>query len=191
MKGIIAKINLLILIIITLCMFGCRNNNQKDDVSWINNGIAMIDENIGLSDDDFIKSIRLLYDNLQESDKAKITDYQKLVEAEKKIYNLKLEKGIIIEFDFSSNNIELLYEKDTDVVEKTILEEEKELFLKKLNRLVVEKQNKSGADKSESIIISLDDEEIVYYRNSKYLIYNNSTYVIISGDLNFVFDYFK
>ena len=154
-------------------MFGCRNNNQKDDVSWINNGIAMIDENIGLSDDDFIKSIRLLYDNLQESDKAKITDYQKLVEAEKKIYNLKLEKGIIIEFDFSSNNIELLYEKDTDVVEKTILEEEKELFLKKLNRLVVEKQNKSGADKSESIIISLDDEEIVYYRNSKYLIYNN------------------
>lgn len=191
MKGIIAKINLLILIIITLCMFGCRNNNQKDDVSWINNGIAMIDENIGLSDDDFIKSIRLLYDNLQESDKAKITDYQKLVEAEKKIYNLKLEKGIIIEFDFSSNNIELLYEKDTDVVEKTILEEEKELFLKKLNLLVVEKQNKSGADKSESIIISLDDEEIVYYRNSKYLIYNNSTYVIISGDLNFVFDYFK
>lgn len=191
MKGIIAKINLLILIIITLCMFGCRNNNQKDDVSWINNGIAMIDENIGLSDDDFIKSIRLLYDNLQESDKAKITDYQKLVEAEKKIYNLKLEKGIIIEFDFSSNNIELLYEKDTDVVEKTILEEEKESFLKKLNFLVVEKQNKSGADKSESIIISLDDEEIVYYRNSKYLIYNNSTYVIISGDLNFVFDYFK
>ncbi len=191
MKGIIAKINLLILIIITLCMFGCRNNNQKDDVSWINNGIAMIDENIGLSDDDFIKSIRLLYDNLQESDKAKITDYQKLVEAEKKIYNLKLEKGIIIEFDFSSNNIELLYEKDTDVVEKTILEEEKEVFLKKLNLLVVEKQNKSGADKSESIIISLDDEEIVYYRNSKYLIYNNSTYVIISGDLNFVFDYFK
>ncbi len=191
MKGIIAKINLLILIIITLCMFGCRNNNQKDDVSWINNGIAMIDENIGLSDDDFIKSIRLLYDNLQESDKAKITDYQKLVEAEKKIYNLKLEKGIIIEFDFSSNNIELLYEKDTDVVEKTILEEEKELFLKKLNRLVVEKQNKSGADKSESIIISLDDEGIVYYRNSKYLIYNNSTYVIINGDLNFVFDYFK
>lgn len=191
MKGIIAKINLLILIIITLCMFGCRNNNQKDDVSWINNGIAMIDENIGLSDDDFIKSIRLLYDNLQESDKAKITDYQKLVEAEKKIYNLKLEKGIIIEFDFSSNNIELLYEKDTDVVEKTILEEEKELFLKKLNLLVVEKQNKSGADKSESIIISLDDEGIVYYRNSKYLIYNNSTYVIINGDLNFVFDYFK
>ena len=191
MKGIIAKINLLILIIITLCMFGCRNNNQKDDVSWINNGIAMIDENIGLSDDDFIKSIGLLYDNLQESDKAKITDYQKLVEAEKKIYNLKLEKGIIIEFDFSSNNIELLYEKDTDVVEKTILEEEKELFLKKLNRLVVEKQNKSGADKSESIIISLDDEGIVYYRNSKYLIYNNSTYVIINGDLNFVFDYFK
>lgn len=191
MKGIIAKINLLILIIITLCMFGCRNNNQKDDVSWINNGIAMIDENIGLSDDDFIKSIILLYDNLQESDKAKITDYQKLVEAEKKIYNLKLEKGIIIEFDFSSNNIELLYEKDTDVVEKTILEEEKELFLKKLNRLVVEKQNKSGADKSESIIISLDDEGIVYYRNSKYLIYNNSTYVIINGDLNFVFDYFK
>lgn len=191
MKGIIAKINLLILIIITLCMFGCRNNNQKDDVSWINNGIAMIDENIGLSDDDFIKSIRLLYDNLQESDKAKITDYQKLVEAEKKIYNSKLEKGIIIEFDFSSNNIELLYEKDTDVVEKTILEEEKELFLKKLNRLVVEKQNKSGADKSESIIISLDDEGIVYYRNSKYLIYNNSTYVIINGDLNFVFDYFK
>lgn len=191
MKGIIAKINLLILIIITLCMFGCRNNNQKDDVSWINNGIAMIDENIGLSDDDFIKSIRLLYDNLQESDKAKITDYQKLVEAEKKIYNLKLEKGIIIEFDFSSNNIELLYEKDTDVVEKTILEEEKEVFLKKLNLLVVEKQNKSGADKSESIIISLDDEEIVYYRNSKYLIYNNSTYVIISGDLTFVFDYFK
>lgn len=191
MKGIIAKINLLILIIITLCMFGCRNNNQKDDVSWINNGIAMIDENIGLSDDDFIKSIRLLYDNLQESDKAKITDYQKLVEAENKIYNLKLEKGIIIEFDFSSNNIELLYEKDTDVVEKTILEEEKESFLKKLNLLVVEKQNKSGADKSESIIISLDDEEIVYYRNSKYLIYNNSTYVIISGDLNFVFDYFK
>ena len=58
MKGIIAKINLLILIIITLCMFGCRNNNQKDDVSWINNGIAMIDENIGLSDDDFIKSIK-------------------------------------------------------------------------------------------------------------------------------------
>lgn len=191
MKGIIAKINLLILIIITLCMFGCRNNNQKDDVSWINNGIAMIDENIGLSDDDFIKSIRLLYDNLQESDKAKITDYQKLVEAEKKIYNLKLEKGIIIEFDFSSNNIELLYEKDTDVVEKTILEEEKEVFLKKLNLLVVEKQNKSGADKSESIIISLDDEGIVYYRNSKYLIYNNSTYVIINGDLNFVFDYFK
>lgn len=191
MKGIIAKINLLILIIITLCMFGCRNNNQKDDVSWINNGIAMIDENIGLSDDDFIKSIRLLYDNLQESDKAKITDYQKLVEAEKKIYNLKLEKGIIIEFDFSSNNIELLYEKDTDVVEKIILEEEKEAFLKKLNLLVVEKQNKSGADKSESIIISLDDEGIVYYRNSKYLIYNNSTYVIISGDLTFVFDYFK
>ena len=191
MKGIIAKINLLILIIITLCMFGCRNNNQKDDVSWINNGIAMIDENIGLNDDDFIKSIRLLYDNLQESDKAKITDYQKLVEAEKKIYNLKLEKGIIIEFDFSSNNIELLYEKDTDVVEKTILEEEKEVFLKKLNLLVVEKQNKSGADKSESIIISLDDEGIVYYRNSKYLIYNNSTYVIISGDLTFVFDYFK
>ena len=65
------------------------------------------------------------------------------------------------------------------------------MFLKKLNRLVVEKQNKSGADKSESIIISLDDEGIVYYRNSKYLIYNNSTYVIINGDLNFVFDYFK
>lgn len=191
MEKVLRKKWCLVLLLIVLFLGSSCSKKKNSDVDWINNGIAMIGENVKISDDSYIKSIRLLYDSLDENEKALVKDYQKLVDAEKKIYDLKLENGIIIKFDYSDCEVKLVFDSNKGSEERSLSDKESKEFLEKFNSLVGEKESKSGANKEMLITIVIGEEKFYYYYDSKYFTYKDITYVIIDGGLNFAFDYFK
>lgn len=189
-KRKLKKVLVLFMMISSLLLFSCKKT--RTDVEWINDGIEMISDEIDLDDENYIKSIRLLYDGLTEKEKKKIIDYQKLVEAEEKIYDLKLQSGKIIELKYSQNifRLDLKYISGEEAIEKSISNNEITDFLLKLSKINGEKKNKSGADKSKIVEIHINDDTITCYYNSEYFIFNGSAYVYLEDNLNFVFEYF-
>lgn len=184
------KVLVLFMLISFLLLSSC--GKTKTDVEWINDGIEMISDEIDLDDENYIKSIRLLYDGLTEKEKKKIVDYQKLVAAEEKIYDLKLQSGKIIELKYSQNifRLDLKYISGEEAIEKSISNDEITDFLLKLSEINGEKKSKSGADKSKIVEIYINDDTITCYYNSEYFVFNGSTYVYLEDNLNFVFEYF-
>lgn len=189
-KRKLKKVLVLFMMISSLLLFSCKKT--RTDVEWINDGIEMISDEIDFDDENYIKSIRLLYDGLTEKEKKKIIDYQKLVEAEEKIYDLKLQSGKIIELKYSQNifRLDLKYISGEEAIEKSISNNEITDFLLKLSKINGEKKNKSGADKSKIVEIHINDDTITCYYNSEYFIFNGSAYVYLEDNLNFVFEYF-
>lgn len=103
-----------------------------DEVEQIINDIAGLPEDITLNDKDVVSSIRAAYASLSEDDKAKVTNYDKLVAAEAKVADL--EKAA--EFDEAVGTLPDLdnlsdadYEKIAVIKEKydTLTDEQKKL----------------------------------------------------------------
>lgn len=193
MKKSIFNRNLcLILLFVFLCIISFSCKEKKSDIQWVNDGITMISEEVNLDDENYIKSIRILYDNLSEKEKKKINDYQKLVEAEEKIYNLKLQSGKIIELKFSQDisSLSLKYISGDDEIEKKLSENDAIDFISKLSQISGERKNKNGANKEKYVDILIGDTIITCFYESDYFIINDNTFVFIRGNLDFVFAYF-
>lgn len=181
---------ILLLFFLYIISFSCKE--KKSDIQWVNDGITMISEEVNLDDENYIKSIRILYDNLSEKEKKKINDYQKLVEAEEKIYNLKLQSGKIIELKFSQDisSLSLKYISGDDEIEKKLSENDAIDFISKLSQISGERKNKNGANKEKYVDILIGNTIITCFYESDYFIINDSTFVFIRGNLDFVFTYF-
>lgn len=183
----------LIFILVIFCAFLISCKDIKEDIDWVNDGIASLSDEIDLDDEKIVNAIRLIYDGLNEKEKKKIKEYQKLVDAENKIYELKKEDGLIVELKYSTNveSAKLEYTYINEKNEKVISDKTLEEFLLKLSEVSGEKEKKKNFDQNENIKIIINDDVIICYLNNNYFTYNENTYVLIKGDLNFVFDYFK
>lgn len=188
-KNNVHKSLFFVLLILCMFMFSCKET--KSDIEWVNDGIAGLSEEITLNDESVVNSIRILYDGLTEKEQKKIKDYQKLVDAENKIYSLKIENGIIVELKYSSDveNAKLEY-IDTES-EKTLSGELLNELLLKLSEVSGEKVKDKNFNQNKSIKININEDTIICYLDVNYFTYNESTYVFKNGNLNFVFDYFK
>jgi len=97
------KIILVILILLLINTLGCGNNKQEDKevndlIEFINN-IPSIDQ-ISLDDEDTINNLIYMYNNLSDEKKDKVTNYNKLLDAQNKIVYLNLtEENLIFEID--------------------------------------------------------------------------------------------
>lgn len=192
-KRKLKKVLVLFMMISSLLLFSCKKT--RTDVEWINDGIEMISDEIDLDDASYIKAIRTLYDGLTEKEKTKIKDYQKLLNAEEKIYNLKKENGIIIELKYTLDvtdvklKLKNTYEDGYYEGEKTIPAYALEDFLLELGEVCGERETRSGANKDVIYEITIGEDKIVYYEDSNYFIFNDNTYSIIDGDFKFLFKY--
>lgn len=181
----------LFLVLLILCLFMISCKETKSDIEWVNEGIAMISDEIDLEDENLINSIRILYDNLTLKEQKKIKNYHKLVDAENKIYNLKIENGTIVELKYSIDLESVKLEYIDTEYEKILSDESLNEFLVKLSEVSGEKVRNQNFSQSKSIKLTINEDIIICYLDINYFTYNESTYVFKNGNLNFIFDYFK
>lgn len=191
MKKNIFKINFCLLIILfCLCFIGCKKT--KSDVEWINDCIEIISDEVSLSDETYISGVRKLYDDLTEKEKKKVVNYEKLVLAEEKIYNLKIEQGRIIFLEYlNESDVSVSYTSGDETKDKTFSGEELAILLEKLSKVSGEKASDIASNEEKKIVVNIGENTLKYWYSSGYFILNGSNYSILEGELNFLFKYFE